>query len=186
MPNIHVISHEESTGRLKEIYDNLVNTRGKLAEVHMIQSLRPESIVKHMELYLEIMFSKSELSRAEREMIAVVVSAANQCDYCQTHHAEALNHYWKDDEKVKVLRTNYHSVDLTSKQMALCDYAWKLTAHPEKANDADLVAPLKLQDLSDSACLDATLVIAYFNFVNRIVLGHQVNLEKSAGLGYKY
>ena len=56
MTRIKVIKYEEATGRLKEIYDDLVAKRGKLAEVHTIQSLRPESIVKHMELYLEIFF----------------------------------------------------------------------------------------------------------------------------------
>jgi uncharacterized peroxidase-related enzyme len=186
MANIKVIQHQEATGRLKTIYDDLLETRGQLAEVHMIQSLRPESIVKHMDLYMEIMYAKSELSRAEREMMAVVVSSANQCIYCQTHHGSALNKYWKDDEKVQVLRTNYHSLDLSEKHMALCDYAWKLTKNPEKANDNNLIKQLKTIGLSDSACLDATLVIAYFNFVNRIVLGHQIGLEPNNGRGYKY
>jgi hypothetical protein len=72
MNRIKVIQHEEATGRLKEIYDDLLQKRGKLADVHKIQSLRPESIVAHMDLYMEIMFSKSELSRAEREMMAVL------------------------------------------------------------------------------------------------------------------
>ena len=77
MARIKVIKYEEASGRLKEIYDELVDKRGKLADIHTIQSLRPESIVKHVELYLEIMFSKSELSRAEREMIGVIVSVCN-------------------------------------------------------------------------------------------------------------
>jgi uncharacterized peroxidase-related enzyme len=81
MARIRTISHAEATGRLKEIYGQLIQNRGKLAEVHQIQSLRPESIIKHMELYMEIMFSRSELSRAEREMMAVVVSVANGCAY---------------------------------------------------------------------------------------------------------
>jgi len=106
MPRIKVIPFEEATGRLKEIFDDLIKKRGKLAEVHTIQSLRPESIVKHMDLYLEIMFKKSDLSRAEREMIAVVVSLSNNCEYCQIHHAEALNHYWKNDHKITALRKN--------------------------------------------------------------------------------
>jgi uncharacterized peroxidase-related enzyme len=99
MNRIKVIQHEDATGRLLEIYTDIVKKRGKLADVHKIQSFRPESIVAHMDLYLEIMFSKSELSRAEREMMAVVVSVANGCEYCQMHHAQALNHYhyWKND-----------------------------------------------------------------------------------------
>ena len=77
MAKIKTIRYEEASGRLKEIYDDLVDKRGKLASVHTIQSLRPESIVKHINLYLEIMFTKSELSRAEREIMAVIVSKCN-------------------------------------------------------------------------------------------------------------
>lgn len=65
MNRIKIVEHQEATGRLKDIYNGIVKKRGKLADVHKIQSLRPESIVHHMDLYLEIMFSKSELSRAE-------------------------------------------------------------------------------------------------------------------------
>ncbi len=71
MSRIKVIQPEEATGRLREIYDNIIQKRGKLADVHKIQSLSPESIVRHMDLYMEIMFTKSELSRAESEMMAV-------------------------------------------------------------------------------------------------------------------
>lgn len=183
MVKIKVIQPEEAEGRLKEIYTDLITKRGKLAEVHKIQSLRPESIVKHIDLHLEIMFSKSELSRAEREMMAVVVSAANRCEYCQTHHAEALNNYWKDLEKVNQLRTNYNTLALTEKEKTLCDFAKRLSLTPSE--DFGLVEKLKTLDFSDAAILDATLVIAYFNFVNRIVLGLGVNLEENAG-GYKY
>lgn len=185
MAKIKVIQHEDSTGRLKEIYDELVQKRGKLAEVHKIQSLRPESIVKHIDLYMEIMFSKSELSRAEREMMAVVVSAANNCYYCQIHHVEALNHYWKDEQKVELFRISYNSVALSNKEKLLCNYAKELTLQP--AIDNGTVEALKQLGLSDSAILDATLVVAYFNFVNRIVLSLGVNLEeKNNSAGYKY
>ena len=64
MPNIPVIQPEEATGELKSIYDNLLQSRGQIAEVHKIQSLRPKSIVRHMELYMEIMFSKSDLIKS--------------------------------------------------------------------------------------------------------------------------
>ena len=82
MARIRVIKHKEADGRLKEIYDELIKQRGKIADVHTIQSLRPESIVAHMDLYMEIMYTKSELSRAEREMMAVIVSVSNNCEYC--------------------------------------------------------------------------------------------------------
>lgn len=186
MSRIKVISYEESTGRLKEIYDELISKRGKIADVHSIQSLRPESIVKHMDLYMEIMYSKSELSRAEREMIAVVVSVSNCCEYCQVHHAEALNHYWKNDEKVNLFRKNIEQIELTQKEIILCEYAKIITMHPEEASKSDLTKQLKKIGLSDKAILDATLVVAYFNFVNRIVLSLGVELKEDSGTGYKY
>lgn len=55
MARIKVIQEDEATGELKEIYDQLVQSRSKLAEVHMIQSLNPKIIMSHMELYLNIM-----------------------------------------------------------------------------------------------------------------------------------
>ena len=63
MPYIEVVQHDRAEGTLKNIYDNLIKTRGKLAEVHKIQSLNPESIVNHMDLYMTIMFGRSPLKR---------------------------------------------------------------------------------------------------------------------------
>jgi uncharacterized peroxidase-related enzyme len=186
MSRIKVVSHQESEGRLKEIYDDLIQSRGKLADVHMIQSLRPESIVKHMELYMEIMFSRSELSRADREMIAVVVSISNKCDYCQTHHGEALNNYWKNEERLEKFKSDFTQVELTDKQVALCEYAQQMTLNPGEAKDTDVTESLRNKGLSDEAILDASLVVSYFNFVNRMVLGLGVHIESDAGAGFKY
>ncbi|NBC57144.1 MAG: peroxidase-related enzyme [Bacteroidetes bacterium] len=186
MSRIKVIQEQEAEGRLKEIYDQLTQSRGKLAEVHKIQSLRPESIVKHMDLYMEIMFSKSDLSRARREMIAVVVSAANQCEYCQTHHGSAFNHYWKDGQRVLQLRNDFMDLNLSEEDLALCEYAKQVTLNPGKAESTDVTQILKSKGFSDAAILDATLVVAYFNFVNRMVLSLGVGLEADEGQGYRY
>jgi len=186
MSRINVIPYQEATGRLKEIYTDLISKRGKLANVHSIQSLRPESIVKHIELYMEILFSKSDLSRAEREMMAVIVSVANGCAYCQAHHAEALNHYWKNDEKVQWLKTEFRKAALSERERNLCEFASNLTLHPDDAFQTDPTLPLKSAGLTDNAILDATLVVAYFNFVNRIVLALGVDLEEDSGIGFNY
>ena len=185
MAFIQVISHEQSDGRLKEIYDGLVQKRGKLAEVHKIQSLNPESIIKHMDLYMEVMFGKSPLRRYQREMMAVVVSAANQCEYCITHHAEALLHFWKDSEQVSQLMEDFNQAPLNSSDLALCQYALALTRRPEEVRIKD-VSILKDAGFDDRAVLDAALVISYFNFVNRMVLGLGVALEEDGGKGYDY
>jgi len=185
MPNIKVIQHNESEGELKEIYDNLVKTRGKLAEVHKIQSLNPKSIVNHIDLYMTIMFGNSPLKRYQREMMAVVVSKTNNCNYCINHHAEALNHFWKDDYKLEQLKENYKNTELSEKDMALCKYAEYLTLDPGLANIKDMTLPLKNVGFNDRAILDSSLVISYFNFVNRLVQSLGVTIEEDVG-GYEY
>lgn len=185
MAHIKIIEHSEAEGVLKDIYDDLVSKRGKLAEVHKIQSLNPETIVKHMDLYMNIMFGKSPLSRAQREMIAVIVSVANNCIYCRQHHAEALNHYWKNENKVRLLIQNFSKVTLNETDNYLCELAWQLTRTPSLSTEI-IINSLKKLGIDDRTILDATLVIAYFNFVNRMVLGLGVELENDNGAGYNY
>ena len=185
MPLIEVIQPENAEGELKTIYDDLIQSRGKIAEVHKIQSLNPESIVRHMDLYMTLMYGKSPIKRVLREMIAVIVSKANECEYCQVHHMEAMDHYWKDKERSLQLMKDYHSVDLTEVEHAYCDYAWNLTKHPQ--NDmSPFVEKLKSLDQDDRAVLDATMIIGYFNFVNRIVASLKVELEVEGAGGYKF
>lgn len=185
MSKIKVIQPEEAEGELKEIYNDIIESRGKIAEVHKIQSLNPASIIKHMELYMTIMFGKSPLRRVQREMLGVVVSKANNCEYCQIHHAEAVNHYWKDNARMEKFKIDYQSVELNNIDRLLCDYAWELTKTPSTETENNFFKPLRKLGLEDRAILDATLVVAYFNFVNRIVLGLGVSLEENAG-GYNY
>ncbi|MFO8054992.1 MAG: peroxidase-related enzyme [Bacteroidales bacterium] len=186
MPRIRVIPHNEASGRLKEIYDKIMDSRGKLADVHQIQSLRPESICRHMDLYMEIMYSRSELSRAERELIGTVVSMENGCKYCTTHHAQALQQYWKDQSKMETLTRGAMYEVLSAREAAICRFSMHLTRHPGAHEDHDYTKDLKNIGLSDSAILDIVLVTAYFNFVNRIVLSLGVELEPDKGTGYKY
>lgn len=186
MANIKVISFQEATGRLKEIYKNLIEKRGKLASVHSIQSLNPDSITAHMELYMTIMFSQSPLTRAQREMIGVVVSTANGCAYCQQHHGVALNNYWKDQDRIERLKKSFKNTELNTADESLCQYAIGLTLHPDDFENVNGAEKLHQAGFGDRAILDATLVIAYFNFVNRIVLALGVTLEEEAGEGYKY
>ncbi len=186
MARIKVIQQGEADGRLKEIYTGIVRKRGKLAEVHKIQSLRPESIVNHMDLYMEIMYSRSDLTRAEREMMAIVVSVINDCDYCRLHHAEALNHYWKDDDRIVRLTTDFTNAGLSEKEALLCRFSRELTLRPESFLENSLIEDLKNASLTDNAILDATLVVAYFNFVNRIVLALDVKSDPQELKGYDF
>jgi uncharacterized peroxidase-related enzyme len=186
MAFIDIIEPEEAKGKLKDIYEELEQKRGKLARIHKIQSLNPETITAHMDLYISVMFSQSPLSRAQREMLGVVVSATNDCDYCQMHHAEALNHYWNNRKRIEQLRLNYNKLDLNNIDKRLCQLAQQLTLNPDSINEEKYIQPLKNTGLSDRAILDAVLVISYFNFVNRMVLGLGVQTNEEEMQGYKY
>ena len=94
---IEEIDVTEADGKLAAIYAELIKKRGKVANILQVHSLNPEAMSNHADLYMTLMFGKSGLSRAEREAIAVVVSATNECPYCVSHHAEALQRYVKDD-----------------------------------------------------------------------------------------
>lgn len=186
MPRINVIPYQEAEGRLKEIYDQIIQSRGKLAEVHQIQSLNPETIQSHMVLYMDIMFSASPLNRATRELIAVIVSRTNKCEYCVRHHAAALQNYWKDEEKIVALIAGKDSEILGANELSISQFARQLTINPSAPMIESKIQKLKKVGFSDRAILDMNLVISYFNFVNRMVLGLGVELEKDSGKGYKY
>ncbi len=79
---IKTVDPESATGLLKRLYDTAVKRAGKVFNVIRIQSPRPEVLRLSTQLYLEVMVSaKSPLSRARRELIATVVSRANDCHY---------------------------------------------------------------------------------------------------------
>ncbi len=185
MAYIKMIDYDESSGELRGIYDHLISSRGKLADVHRIQSLNPPTVLSHMNLYRDIMFGQSPLKRAEREMIAVVVSISNQCEYCMNHHREALAHLWKSEERVDALIANKAEADLSEKEMAICQYARELTLTPELHSDKK-VKLLRKVGLDDRAILDVTLVVGYFNFVNRIALALGLEIKSDEITGYKY
>ena len=76
-----MIAENNAEGRLKEMYDKLTSPEGVVDNILKIHSLNPPSLTVHYEFYKTLMRGKSGLSRARREMIAVVVSAANKCHY---------------------------------------------------------------------------------------------------------
>lgn len=170
MANIKIIQPDDATGYLEEIYHQILESRGKIAEVYKVQSLNPRSIIRHLDLYLTLMFGKSPLSRARREMIAVVVSASNECDYCIKHHSSALDHYWKDKRKVNRLIQDYTKAGLGEHDEYLCELAQISTRVPGSRKIPQILKKLKNSGADDRTILDATLIISYFNFVNRIVL----------------
>ena len=78
---IKVIPEDEATGRLKELYEKYREPWGGVDHIISIHSLNVKSMKTHYDLYAHLMRGRSELSRVQREMIAVASSVANQCHY---------------------------------------------------------------------------------------------------------
>jgi uncharacterized peroxidase-related enzyme len=181
---IEEIEISEADGRLAEIYAELVAKRGKVSNILKVHSLNPDAMGNHLDLYMTIMFGKSGLSRAEREAIAVVVSATNECAYCVNHHAEALRRYIKDEEVLTMLSEADGLETLEPRLSNIVRHAEKLTSAPGAMTETDL-GELRAVGLSEKDILDMTLIVAYFNFVNRIALGLGVSFTAEELAGYK-
>ena len=80
-PWIHVVPDDAASPELKETYDRVRDPRGHVDNILSIHSLRPTSLDSHYRMYRDAMVSTKDLSRTQREMIAVVVSATNHCEY---------------------------------------------------------------------------------------------------------
>lgn len=77
---IKTIAEKDAEGLLRDLYDAIAHG-GKVDNILKIHSLHPESLEAHLGVYKNLMFGPGPLSRAEREMVAVVVSQANTCHY---------------------------------------------------------------------------------------------------------
>lgn len=78
---IKTVSLDEATGELKQEYEAAQDRAGDVAHILRVQSLNPETLRASMELYKATMFGASGLTRAERELLATVVSGCNDCFY---------------------------------------------------------------------------------------------------------
>lgn len=167
---IRVVPPGEATGRLKEEYQRAESERGALAHVHTITSLHPGMLGIHLDLYNEVHFGESPLSRRERELIATVVSRANECAYCVAHHADAFGRHATEPGLQALVSTDYTRAPLSPRERAIADHAVLLTRAPGKVTAAD-IEKLQNAGLDERGILDVTLVTAYFNFANRLASG---------------
>ena len=154
-------------GDLKVVWQKCVDKLGFVPNVFTAYSLKPQRLRNFMAMYNEVMLSESGLSKLEREMIAVVVSSANRCYYCLVAHGAAVRSLSGDAELGEMMALNYRVAKLDSRQRAMLDYAWKLTATPWLIDDADR-ATLRDAGLSDRDIFDLSETVAFFNLSNRM------------------
>jgi uncharacterized peroxidase-related enzyme len=118
-------------------------------------------------MYNDLMLADSGLSKLEREMIAVVVSAANRCFYCLTAHGQAVREMSGDPALGELLVMNWRVAKVTPRQRAILEYAHKLTVSPAETGDADRKA-LRRAGFSERDIWDIASVTAFFNMTNRL------------------
>lgn len=143
---------------------------GLIPNVLKAYALRPEKLRTFAKMYNELMLGESQLTKLEREMVAVTVSAANRCYYCLVAHGQAVRALADDPQLGEMLVMNHRIADLPAHQRAMLDFAWKLTLTPEQIGDSDR-AILSEKGLSDEAVFDLCDVIGFFNYTNRVAHG---------------
>ena len=120
-----------------------------------------------MAMYNDLMLAPSGLSKAEREMIAVAVSAQNACVYCLTAHGAALRQLTGDPALAETIAQNWRVADVSSRQHAMLGFAVKLTNLPADMCEADR-ASLRAEGFTDRDIWDIAAVAAFYNMSNRM------------------
>jgi len=132
-------------------------------------------------LYNDLMLEGSGLSKLEREMIAVVVSAINRCWYCQVAHGAAVRQLSGDPALGEAMVMNYRVADLDARQREMLDFAAKVTQQSADIEEEDR---LKLRNVgfSERDIWDIANVAGFFNMTNRVAsaTGMQPNPEYHA------
>jgi len=118
-------------------------------------------------MYNDLMLGESGLSKLEREMIAVAVSAQNRCYYCLTAHGAAVRQYSGNPLLGEQIAMNYRAARLNKRQRAMLDFAVKLTAQPANVEDADRER-LRRAGFSDRDIWDIAAIAGFFNMSNRV------------------
>jgi uncharacterized peroxidase-related enzyme len=115
----------------------------------------------------DLMLGDSGLTKLEREMIAVAVSAVNHCHYCLTAHGAAVRQRAGDPVLGELIAQNYRSAELAARQKAMLDFAVKLTEQPDKIEEADRQG-LRKAGFSDRDIWDIAAVASFYNMSNRL------------------
>ncbi len=118
-------------------------------------------------MYNDLMLAPSGLSKLEREMIAVAVSAQNRCYYCLVAHGAAVRALSGDPVLGELMVMNYRAARLSKRHRAMLDFAMKLTTESWKTEESDREA-LRKAGFSDRDIWDIAAVAGFYNMTNRV------------------
>lgn len=155
---------------VRALYEAPLEKLGFVPNVLRLYALRPDHLLRWNEHYEELMKGESGLSKAEREMIAVVVSVANECRYCIAAHSAALRKLTKDPVLADAIAADHATAAIEPPVRAMLDYARKLTLRPTEMTEADVDA-LRDAGWTDEDVMDIAEVTGMFNLTNRMASG---------------
>ena len=167
---LRVPDEDELPAEILELWRPSVEKLGFVPNVLRLYALRPSRLLAWNAHYEEAMKGDSTLTKAEREMIAVVVSVTNDCAYCIAAHSAALRKLTKNPALADQIAADYVQADISDRMKRALDYAVKLTQAPAAMSETD-VDSLRNAGWTDEDVMDIAEVTAVFNFSNRMASG---------------
>ena len=140
---------------------------GFVPNVFLTLALRPDEFRAFFAYHDALMDKDGGLTKAEREMIVVATSAANQCQYCVIAHGAILRIRAKNPLIADQIAVNYRKADIPPRQRAMLDFAMKVCQRSHEIEDADF-APLHAHGFSDEDIWDIAAITAFFGLSNRL------------------
>ena len=164
---ISVPSAEELPAEVADEIGDIAKQIGFMPNVARLLAVTPSHFLGWWRYFDELMRGPCGLTKTQREMIAVVISAEAHCPYCVAAHAAALRLRTKDAALVDRLAVNYRHVDLDPRDRAMLDFAVLLTTTPEGLGPSD-IEHLRKFDFTDEDILHIVEVTAIFNYNVRL------------------
>ncbi len=140
---------------------------GFVPNVFAVLAHRPDEFRAFFAYHDALMEKDGGLSRAEREMIVVATSGANQCPYCVVAHGALVRIYSKNARLADQLAVNYRAAEIDQRQRAMLDFAVKVALSAEQIEDTDF-APLRAVGFSDEDIWDIGAIAGFFALSNRL------------------
>lgn len=149
--------------RILEVQDKA----GFVPNVFLVLARRPDEFRAFFAYHDALMLREGGLSKAEREMIVVATSGANQCHYCVIAHGAILRIYDKNPLIADQVAVNHRKADLTPRRRAMLDFAMKVALRSAEIEDADFAA-LRDHGFTDEDAWDIAAIAAFFAMSNRL------------------
>ena len=154
---------EDIRARMLEVQEKA----GFIPNVFLTLAYRPDEFRAFFAYHDALMDKEGGLTKAEREMIVVATSGANDCLYCIVAHGAILRIYAKNPLVADQVATNYRKADITSRQKAMLDFALKVAQKSHEITDEDFGA-LRPHGFSDEDIWDIGAIAAFFALSNRM------------------